>query len=133
MTLSPLTLRKVLLLDGLTSGAMGLGLALGAGLLMEPLGLPLGLLRGAGLTLLPFAGFVLYVARRSRLHRGAALSVAAMNALWVFDSVLILLTGSVQPSALGVAFIVVQALTVAVFALLQLKGSAAQRAHVQAG
>jgi len=122
MTRSTSSLRKVLLLDALTSGAMGLLLSLGARLLAGPLGLDAGLLTGAGLALLPFSACVLFVARRAAASRAQVAAIVAMNALWVFDSVLILLAGWVQPTALGVLFIAVQALTVALFTLLQVKG-----------
>ena len=51
-----------------------------------------------------------------------------INALWVAESVAILALGWVAPNALGVAFVLAQALIVAVFAGLQavgLRGTAA--------
>ena len=86
------------------------------------LGLPEPLLRWAGVSLLPFAGLVLLLARREVAPRGAVLAVVAYNALWALDSVLLLALGWVSPSALGSAFVVAQALVVAGFALAQYAG-----------
>jgi hypothetical protein len=45
-----------------------------------------------------------------------------LNVLWTVDSVLILLTGWVSPTELGYAFVVVQALGVAILASLEYVG-----------
>jgi hypothetical protein len=59
---------------------------------------------------------------RRTLFADAALSggtVIACNALWAVDSVALLLTGRIAPTAWGHAFVVAQALIVAGFAWLQ--------------
>jgi hypothetical protein len=109
-------LRRVLLADAVISGATGLLMAGGATLLGPLLALPEPLLRYAGLALLPFAAFVAVVATRPRIARGAVWAVIAINVLWALDSVLLLLTGWVAPSALGYGFVLFQALVVAGFA-----------------
>ncbi|HEY0735948.1 MAG TPA: hypothetical protein VGD69_13630 [Herpetosiphonaceae bacterium] len=114
-------LRRVLLADALVSGATGLLMLLGAGLLTDMLDLPAALLRTAGLILLPYALFVVYVATRSS-QRAAVWAVILINALWAVDSIVLLLSGWVAPNALGYAFVIVQALAVAVFAELQYIG-----------
>jgi hypothetical protein len=48
--------------------------------------------------------------------------VIIANALWAIDSILILLIGWVEPNVLGYAFIIAQALIVAVFAEAQYVG-----------
>ena len=122
-TIDPhLPLRRALLADGLISGAMGLMLLAGAGLVAGPLGLPENLLRGAGLVLLPFAGGVLWLARQAVPDALAVKAVIAANAGWVVLSVLLLVAGWVNPTSLGQAFVIAQALAVAVFAELQLIG-----------
>ncbi len=123
-------LRRVVRADGLISGAMGLVLLAGGGLMADPLGLPESLLRGAGIVLLPFAGGVLWLARQAVPNAIAVKAVIAANAAWVVLSVLVLVTGWVTPSGLGQAFVIVQGLGVAVFAELQLAGwRRANRAH----
>lgn len=122
-------LRRVLLLDGLASGALGLLMAAAAG----PLGLLLGLepvlLRGAGLGLIPFALVVGYLASRATLPSWPVWCVVAVNALWVVDSVLLLVGGGTQPTMLGVLFVAVQALAVAAFAALEYAGLRRGTAH----
>lgn len=115
-------LRLALLGDALASGATGLLACLGAGLLAEPLGLPTTLLRGAGLALLPYAAFVWWLGTRPEPARGAVLAVVAVNVLWAVDSLALLASGWVAPTALGVAFVALQACVVAGFAAAQAYG-----------
>lgn len=117
--LSPF-LRRVLLADAVMSGAAGLLMVLGAGLLPELLDLPAALLRTAGVILLPYAAFVVYVANRSQ--RPMVWAVILINALWTIDSVVLLLSGWIAPNALGYAFVLAQAVAVAVFAEFEYVG-----------
>ena len=120
-------LRFALLGDAAASGATGLLLAAGAGSLASLLGLPEGLLRVAGLLLLPYAAFVAWAGTRDGVPRNAVRAVVAINALWALDSALLLAVGPVSPNGLGVAFVLAQALVVAGFAAMQwtaLRGAA---------
>ena len=117
-----LFLRRVLLADGLASGSTGLLLALAAGPLADLLGLSTTLLRTTGVILLPFAAFVLWLATRPTISRRLVWALIATNALWTIDSVALLLTGWVDPTTLGVAFVIGQALVVAAFAEMQYLG-----------
>ena len=122
-------LRFALLGDAAASGATGLLLAAGAGALASLLGLPEGLLRVAGLVLLPYAAFVAWIgARKEGVPRNAVRAVVAINLLWALDSALLLALGPVSPNGLGVAFVLAQALVVLGFAAMQwaaLRGAAA--------
>jgi hypothetical protein len=120
-TPSPL-LRKALLADALLSGFTGLALAFAAAPLSTPLGLAVGLLRWSGIILVPFAAFVARLATRERLQRPVVFAVVACNALWALDSVLLLVTGWVEPTILGEVFVVAQATVVAVLAELEFIG-----------
>lgn len=115
-------LRRVLIADAFTCVVTGLLMLLGAGFLEPLLGLPATLLQNAGLALLPIAGFIAYVATRPQLSRRLVWLVIAGNAIWVADSIVLLMSGWVAPTALGQAFIVVQAVAVAVFAELEYFG-----------
>jgi hypothetical protein len=115
-------LRKALLLDAAASGATALLLVAGAGLLDGLLGLPVALLREAGLILVPFVAFVAWVGTREQVSRGAVLAIVVANALWVVASVGLLAGGWVAPTALGYAFVIAQAAVVALFAELQYAG-----------
>lgn len=123
-------LRFALLGDAAASGATGLLLAAGAGALASLLGLPEGLLRVAGLVLLPYAAFVAWIGARDAVPRNAVRAVVAINALWALDSALLLALGPVAPNGLGTAFVLAQALVVLGFAAAQwtaLRGAAPAR------
>jgi hypothetical protein len=115
-------LRRVLLVDAVSNGAMGFGLILAPSFLAEILQLPASLLTQAGIVLIPFAAFVGFLALRERPAGFAVWSVIGLNVLWTVDSILVLATGWVAPNALGYVFIVGQALTVAVLAELEYVG-----------
>lgn len=104
-------LRNALWFDALSVAGLGLLLALTAGALEPWLGLDAGLLRGvAALVLLPFAAVLAWTASRERIPRAAVGWIVGLNALYVAASFAILLFGWVQPTTLGTAFLIVQAL-----------------------
>lgn len=115
-------LRQALIADATTSAACGLLMMLAAGPLSGVLGLPEMLLRLAGLTLLPFAAVVGYLGLRERLARPAVWAVILVNAMWTADSILLLVSGWVQPTSAGYAFVIAQALVVLMYAQLQVIG-----------
>jgi hypothetical protein len=115
-------LRNVLLLDAAASGATGLLLISGAGLLDGLLGLPVALMREAGLILVPYVAFVAWVGTRETITRGAVWAIVAANALWAIASVGLLVSGWVAPTALGYAFVIAQAVVVALLGELQYAG-----------
>lgn len=115
-------LRKALLADAVLSGLTGLLLVLAAGPLAPPLGLPVGLLRWSGIILIPFAAFAAWLRAQARIQRPLVFAVVACNALWALDSVLLLLTGWIEPSVLGEVFVVAQAIAVVVLAELEFVG-----------
>lgn len=114
-----LLVRRALQADAVASAATGLLLAIGAELLTDLLGLPVSLMRYAGLSLLPFAAIVLFVGLRQMPPRAAVLAIVAYNAMWTIDSFALLASGWVAPTLLGSAFVVMQAVTVGTFAMLQ--------------
>ncbi len=115
-------LRRALMLDALASGATALLVIAAAGLLEGFLGLPAALLRGAGLVLIPYVAFVVYVGTREIISRPAVWTVIAANALWAIASALLLVSGFVAPTALGYAFVIAQAVVVALLGELQYMG-----------
>ena len=115
-------LRWVLFADAATCIATGLLMMLGSGLLEQFLGLPAGLLSYAGISLLPFAAFLVYLATRENLSPPAVWMAIVLNALWTAASFLLLMTGWVAPTELGYTFVIAQALGVAVFAGLEYFG-----------
>jgi hypothetical protein len=123
MTTNPTQfLRNVLLLDAAASGATGLLLIAGAGLLEGLLGLPVALMREAGLILVPYVAFVVWTGTRAEMARGAVWTIIAANVLWAVASVCLLVSGLVAPTALGYAFVIAQAAVVAILGELQYAG-----------
>jgi hypothetical protein len=86
------------------------------------LGLPVALMREAGLLLVPYVALVAFVGTRETLSRPAVQAIIALNVLWVVGSVGLLMSGYVAPTMLGTAFVIAQAIVVGVFAELQLIG-----------
>ena len=115
-------LRRALLADAAVSGACGLLMTAAADPLAGLLGLPAALLRPAGLVLLPYAALLAWLAARPLPPAGWVWAVIVANVLWAADCILLLLSGWVQPTGLGIAFVLVQAATVLAFAELQFIG-----------
>ena len=118
---SPL-LRLTLKIDALAGGAMGLLMALAAQPLGELFDLPFVLLMVAGIVLLPLALVLYWMSNQPALSRTGVWAVIALNGLWVVESVALLVTGYVQPTTLGYAFVIGQALVVLLFAELEFFG-----------
>lgn len=118
---SPL-LRLTLKVDAIAGGAMGLLMALAAQPLGQLLGLPFVLLLVAGIVLLPLALVLYWMSQQAALSRMGVGAVIALNALWVVESAALLVTGYVQPTALGYAFVIGQALVVLLLAELEFFG-----------
>ena len=118
-TRGPVLLRRVLLADAIVSGATGIAMMLGAEMLSSLFGVPAALLRWGGVSLIPFAAFVAAVAMRDAISAAAVRVVIVANLLWAADSVLLLFTGWVDPTVLGYAFIIGQAVLVAALAEVQ--------------
>jgi hypothetical protein len=119
----PSLLRFALLADALASGAMGVLMTAGAGLLAPFLGLPFPLLFWAGLLLIPFALFVAWTGTREQPPSAAAGVIILVNLAWVAGSVVLLALLSQAPTSLGYAFVIAQALAVLVLALMQWTGA----------
>ena len=84
---SSLLLRRALIADAAASGATGLLLLAGPGLLDRLLGLPTAFLRGAGLLLVPYVVFVAWVGMRARIARGPVWAAIVAHAAWAMASI----------------------------------------------
>jgi len=115
-------LRRVLFADAATCLAAGLLMTLGSGQLEQFLGLPVELLRYAGISLFPFTAFLVYLATRENISPTVVWTVIVLNALWTADSFLLLMSGWVAPTELGYIIVTAQALGVAMFAVLEYFG-----------
>ena len=115
-------LRRVLIVDAVSSGVMGVAMFALADLFASLLQLPVEVIREAGIILLPFAAFVGFVASRSEPARIAVWAIIALNIVWVVDSIVLLFTGWVAPNALGYVFVIAQAAVVLVLADFEYMG-----------
>lgn len=115
-------LRYALLADAVASGATGLLMIAGAELLTGLLGLPVALMREAGLLLVPYVALVAFIGTRETISHPAVKVIIALNVLWVAGSIGLLTSGYVAPTMLGYAFVIAQAVVVGAFAELQFIG-----------
>jgi hypothetical protein len=113
-------LRLALRLDAVVTGLNGAAYLLAASPLADLLGLPAGWLRGTGVFLLAYAAAVWLVGARPT--PSAVRTVVAANALWAAGSVVVVLAGLGSPTTVGAVWLVLQALVVAAFAVLQAAG-----------
>lgn len=115
-------LRTVLYADILFSAAGALLMAAGASFLSPVLNLPSPLLLGAGLVLVPWLLALGVVVRRTRVPRIVMVDIAGINLLWCAACFGLLASGEIAPNGLGIAFVVAQALVVALFGVVQFLG-----------
>ena len=115
-------LRNSLVLDAVVSGAAAFLMVAGSSLLAPLLGLPSQLLFWAGAVLVPFVALLVIVSRRPFASRLVLIDIIAINALWVAASLVLLVSGWVEPTMLGTLFVVAQAAAVGGFAVLQAVG-----------
>ena len=117
-----LFLRRAIQADAIISGAMAVLLVSAAGLLAPMLNLPESFLREVGIFLIAYAALVGFLGTREMMPKAAVWLVIIANAIWTIDSIALLFTGWVSPNLLGQAFVVAQAVTVAIIAELQYIG-----------
>jgi len=122
MTDSWKLLRRALLADGVISGATGALMLIAASPLGGLLGLNVTLLRTAGLSLLPFAALLVYLALRPVISTRLVWAIVGINVLWAIDSVLLVTAGWAAPTLWGYLFTLGQALAVMAFAGLEYAG-----------
>lgn len=115
-------LRFVLFADAATCIITGLLLTVSGGFLESILNLPANLMFYAGLSLFPFAAFLIYAATRKSVSKTAIWLIIGLNLLWTIDSFLLLVSGWVAPTTFGYAFVIFQAVGVLMFADLEFIG-----------
>jgi len=113
-------LRLTLLADALTSAAVGLLMATASGPIARLTGLPANLLLAAGLALLPYAAYLLWIAGLDAMPSAAVWLPIALNILWAAECAAVAFVGQAGP--LGEAFLALQIMTVLAFAGLEFVG-----------
>ena len=120
-----LPLPRVLALDAITCLVAGAGMAAGAELFSPPTGLPVEVLRYAGLALLPVAAFFGWLSRVRPLPVGLVQVAVGGNLAWVAGS--LILVAVLEPALPGLLFVLAQASAVLVLALAEWRGALALR------
>jgi hypothetical protein len=118
----PHFLRAILTLDVVTCVATGTLMAVGSARLSSLTLIPANVLWIAGMILFPIAVFIAVVAARLPRSLTGVWLVIGSNAGWVIGSLALLVDGGFSPNAFGAAFIVVQAVAVAILAELEFMG-----------
>jgi hypothetical protein len=120
-------LKRVLVLDSASCLAMGLLLSIGAATLAPLFGIDRQIVSGAGLALIPLGLFILWLGTRQAAAPALVYLVIGGNFIWTVESfVLTANTGGI--TALGTAFVSVQAAAVGGLALLEWIGVRRSRA-----
>jgi hypothetical protein len=102
-------LRIVLAVDAALSGLSGAVLALDAGMLAGPFGLPPDLMRPVGVFLIGYAALLAWLATRPALPRKVVWALVALNVVWAVESFMLLALGWAEPTGLGLTVVLAQA------------------------
>jgi hypothetical protein len=126
-------LKTALAVDAASGAAIAaLQLAL-PGLLADELGLPMALLLETGLFLVGFAALLAFLARSGRVVAALVRAIVIGNVAWSAACVLIWATALVTPTALGIAYLLLQAAAVLALAAWEAVGLKASRPAAAAG
>lgn len=102
-------LRAVIGLDAAVCGLLGVAFAAGGAAAADMTGLSLAFTRPLGLFLVAYAALLVWMALKAQLPRPAVWGLAAFNALWTVESVLIVALGWVAPNPTGETLLYLQA------------------------
>ena len=117
---APSLLRLALRADAVVSGLNGAAYLLLTGPLSDLLGLSVGVLRAVGVFLLVYAAAVWLVSDRPVAP--AVRTVITGNLLWSAGSIAVVVADLGTPTTIGAVWLVLQAIVVAGFAVLQIAG-----------
>ena len=115
-------LRGVLAADAAATTVIGLVYLVASGPVGRLLGIPAGVLVGAGAFLVVYGLAVGYLASRPVPSAGLVRAVITANAAWVVMSMVVLVSGRFDLTVAGNLWILAQAVVVAAFAVLQAIG-----------
>ncbi|MFT4101154.1 MAG: hypothetical protein QM674_08995 [Burkholderiaceae bacterium] len=123
-------LRIVLSIDAITCAAVGVLQVALSGLLTQWLGLGTTLLLETGWFLIGYAAFLLILSRSRAIRTGLLIAVIEANVVWGLGCLLLAFASDLPITALGKAYLCVQALSVFALAAMQWRG---RRASPEAG
>ncbi len=115
-------LRFALKLDSIVTAASAAGALVLSQQTSQWLGIPAGLSIGVGIFLLVFAVGVWLVASAKAINPAAVWSVIGFNVVWVAASAAYAFGASASLTVLGLAYVIIQAAGVALFADLEFIG-----------
>lgn len=116
---SPRFLRAVVWFDASTGVLLGALHLLLTAPLAEWLSLPAGLLQATGVMLLGYAALAIAIARSEPMPRGWLWVLIVGNFAWAAASLALLLGSTLTPTLLGLAYLLVHVVSVALLAELQ--------------
>lgn len=121
-------LKLALLTDAAVTAAVALLQLAAPDVLSAWLALPRALLLESGLFMAAYAGALLWLARRERVAVLPVQLIVAGNLGWALGCVgLLVAAAAIRPTALGYAYVGVQAVAVVAFALMEAAGLRASR------
>ncbi len=115
-------LRRVLAFDAVSGAGTGVLHLLLAPLLSTWLGLPEALLQASGVAIFAFVLLAGWLALQATPPRGALMGIVLLNVVWAIACLWLAFGGAVNPTPLGVAYLLVQAAVVFVLAELEWMG-----------
>jgi hypothetical protein len=119
---SPTTLRRVLAFDAVSGAGTGVLHLLLAPVLASWLGLPEALLQASGVAIFAFVLLAGWLALQASPPRGPLMGIVLLNVAWALGCLWLVFGGAVNPTPLGVAYLLVQAAAVLVLAELEWMG-----------
>lgn len=119
---SPTTLRRVLAFDAASGAGTGVLHLLLAPVLASWLGLPAVLLQASGVAIFAFVLLAGWLALQATPQRGPLMVIVLLNVAWAIACVWLAFGGGLDPTPLGVAYLLVQAVVVLVLADLEWLG-----------
>jgi hypothetical protein len=126
---SPTVQRRVLAFDAISGAGTGVLHLLLASVLATWLGLPAALLQASGVAIFAFVLLAGWLARQAPVPRGPLMVIVLLNVAWAIACVWLAFGDVVEPTPLGVAYLLVQAAVVFVLAELEWMGWRQLRAN----
>ncbi|MEJ7838176.1 MAG: hypothetical protein WKF81_05125 [Thermomicrobiales bacterium] len=118
---SRITLRSLLLVDAVLTGATGVLMVGGAWILEDLLDLHANLLWLAGLVLIIYVIGLIAISRQEPVHLVHVEISAGINLLWAVGCLVVAFAGWTGINALGIGFLLLQVMVVGLFGTLQIK------------
>lgn len=114
------TISRLLLIDAVLCGAVGLLLLVASGQIADALGLSATLIRWVGVGLLPWAMFVIFSSTPTLVGTGVRVVIAG-NVVWIVVTLAFAITSVQSATRLGTIALILQALAVVLLTAAQIR------------